>query len=200
MNELITRSFTFDDLSAEDDGSVIRGHAAVFNQPTNIGNYFEEVIDTRAFDECELNDVMFLVNHNMNSLPLARSTGSADSTMKLSIDSKGLCIEARLDTENNSDARAFYSAVKRKDIQGMSFAFTIREQTWDRLDTKLPLRKITGIRKVIEVSGVNRPAYDGTDISARSAEGALKEIEEARSKIDNSSLELEKLKIKILNL
>ena len=82
----------------------------------------------------------------------------------------------------------------------MSFAFTIREQSWDRLDTKLPLRKITGIRKVIEVSGVNRPAYAGTDISARSEENALREIEEARSKENNSSLELEKLKIKILNL
>lgn len=200
MSELITRSFVFDDLSVEEEGSIIRGHAAVFDQPTNIGNYFEEVIDKRAFDNCDLKDVMFLVNHNMNSLPLARSTGDSDSTMKISIDSKGLCIEARLDTENNSDARAFYSAVKRKDITGMSFAFTIREQSWDRLDTKLPLRKITGIRKVIEVSGVNRPAYAGTDISARSEENALREIEEARSKENNSSLELEKLKIKILNL
>ena len=200
MSELITRSFVFDDLSVEEEGSIIRGHAAVFDQPTNIGNYFEEVIDKRAFDNCDLKDVMFLVNHNMNSLPLARSTGDSDSIMKISIDSKGLCIEARLDTENNSDARAFYSAVKRKDITGMSFAFTIREQSWDRLDTKLPLRKITGIRKVIEVSGVNRPAYAGTDISARSEENALREIEEARSKENNSSLELEKLKIKILNL
>lgn len=200
MSELITRSFTFEDLAVEEEGNIIRGHAAVFNQPTTIGNYFEEVIDTRAFDNCELSDVMLLINHDMSSLPLARATNNSDSTMKLTIDTKGLCIEASLDIENNSEARSFYSAVKRKDITGMSFSFLIREQSWSRLDTKLPLRKITGIKKVIEVSGVNRPAYSGTDINARSKEKALEEIEEARNKINNSNLELEKLKIKILNL
>ncbi len=200
----VTRSFEVNDFNVNDEGNRVTGHAAVFGQTTNIADCFYEVIERGAFDECDLSDVMFLVNHIQDKIPMARSrTNSGNSTMSLQVDEKGLFIDASLDVENNSESKSVYSAVKRGDMDGMSFAFFIKEQTWENLDSKMPTRRIKKIKKVSEVSVVNRPAYSGTSINARSEEvtNAQKEIESLRKKNNNSSdeLELQKLKLKLLS-
>lgn len=201
----ITRNFTFPDLStsSENEGK-IEGHAAVFNKRTNIAGMFEEIIEPGAFDECNFDDVLLFVNHNQNKIPLARSRrNNGNSTMQIQIDQKGLLIQANLDIENNQESKSLYSAVKRKDIDGMSFAFRIKDQEWEGLDTELPLRKIKKIAKVQEVSAVNMPAYSDTDISARdqvALENAKKTLDNVRSKgLDNpNAIEIEQLKNQIL--
>lgn len=198
MNDIVTRSL--------EDGnkSSIEGHAAVFNQTTDIGGFFYEVIERGAFDECDFSDVALFVNHEQDELPLARSKKSnGNSTMQLQVDEIGLFIRADLDTKNNLNASALYSAIERKDVTGMSFAFRIKEQKWENLDSKMPTRRITKIAKVYEVSAVNNPAYESTEIFARdksALDEAKKSLDGARSKKDLSEsedLELERAKLKL---
>ncbi|WP_308637712.1 HK97 family phage prohead protease [Paenibacillus silvisoli] len=203
-NGAVKRSFGIADMRAVDDGTYIEGHAAVYNQKTAIGDWFYEVIERGAFDQCNFDDVLFCVNHDLQKIPLARSRrNNANSTMQLRMDEAGLYIRANLDIENNTESKSLYSAVTRQDIDGMSFIFFIGEEKWEDLDTKMPTRRILKINRVIEVSAVNFPAYSGTDINARdqsALDNAMTALENARSQLDNSAaeLEVERLKNQIL--
>ena len=207
MDELrAVRSFQAPDLQSENEAGKITGHAAVFGQMTNIGGFFNEVIERGAFDECDLSDVLFYVNHNDQKIPLARSRrNNGNSTMQISIDDEGLKVEALLDIDNNQEARSLCSAISRGDIDGMSFAFRIKEQKWENLDSDMPTRRILRFARVYEVSAVNMPAYDGTSIYARSQEvleNASAALDSARmTELDNSGqneVEILKLRNQIL--
>ena len=78
----------------------------------------------------------------------------------------GMEIRVDLDIENNQDARTLYSAVKRGDISGMSFMFTVNKSIWEEEESENPLRRIAHIEKVFEVSAVAFPAYDSTTLQA----------------------------------
>lgn len=209
---LIRRNYNIFDIktrSEKNDNGIrrIEGHPVVFEQTTDIGGYFYEVIDRGAFDECDLTDVLLFVNHNQNKIPLARSRrNNGNSTMHLQIDNIGLFMSADIDVDNNPEARALYSAIQRGDLDGMSFAFRIKEQEWLNLDTKMPTRRIKKFAKLYEVSAVNKPAYESTDINARdknALENAKRELESARSQeLDNSadSLEFEREQLKFLKI
>jgi hypothetical protein len=159
------------DLTAQPEGNVIEGHAAVFNQRADINGWFYEIIENGAFDKTDFTDVLFSINHDLSKIPLARSRNNNESsTLFLKIDDQGLYSRASLDIENNVDAKSLYSAVERKDISGMSFIFYVRNETWEDLDTDMPTRRITDIEKVIEVSAVSFPAFPQTDINSRSSE------------------------------
>jgi len=197
--EPVKRSFGLMDLRAVDDGSYIEGHPAVYDQVTSIGGWFNEVIERGAFDECDFDDVLFSVNHDLRKIPLARSRrNNGNSTMQLVVDDMGLNVRASLDVEGNTEAKSLYSAVKRGDIDGMSFIFFVKDEKWEDIDSDMPTRRIQKIKKVIEVSAVNFPAYTGTDINARDQaaldNAAKSALENARSQLDNSKDELEFLK------
>lgn len=191
MDELVRRSYQFDIRAATDEthGNIITGRPIVYNSMTDMGGYFAEVIDHGALDEADLTDVRFLVNHDTSKIPLARSRrNNENSTMRFSVDSEGLLLErVDLDTENNTEARALYSAVQRGDISGMSFAFIIREQRWENLDSDYPTRHITKISRVIEVSAVTFPAYESTSIHARDNSA----LESARTALESAKRSLE---------
>lgn len=200
LGEREKRSFTLPDLRAESEGGIVQGHAAIFDQRVSIGGWFEEVIERTAFDKTDFRDVVMTVNHNLQNIPLARSrNNNTNSTLQLSVDDAGLFIRASLDTENNSEARALHASIARQDITGMSFIFIIRDAVWENLDSDMPTRRITDIARVIEVSAVSFPAYDGTDISARdqeALESAKAALESARSSLGSDHNELEFLRIK----
>lgn len=201
MKEMsVRRSFNALDFKTSDDEYNVEGHAAVFNQTTNIGGWFNEVIERGAFDDCDFSDVSFFINHNVESIPLARSRKfNGNSTMELEVDEIGLYIRANLDIENNTEAKTVHSSISRGDIDGMSFAFRIKEQTWENLDSDMPTRRIQKIAKVFEVSAVNNPAYVDTDISARDKkdlEKAKLEVDTARSNVNDTSKEIEILRLK----
>ncbi|MBR0599042.1 HK97 family phage prohead protease [Sinanaerobacter chloroacetimidivorans] len=175
------RAFAMPDLIVQPEGNVIEGHAAVFNQVANIGGWFNEVIERGAFDKTDFTDVLFSINHDLSKIPLARSrNNNENSTLFLKIDEEGLYSRASLDTDNNTEAKALYSAVERKDITGMSFIFYVRDEVWEDLDTDMPTRRITDIAKVIEISAVNFPAYPQTDINSRS-----ESLDSVREKLDS---------------
>lgn len=195
--ELISRAYT-SEFSIQ--ANTITGLAAVYESRTNIGNFFYEVIERGAFDETDLTDVLFFVNHDLSKIPLARSRrNNGNSSMTLKVDERGLNIETNLDVENNADARSLISAIKRGDITGMSFLFSVKEDAWEELDAKIPTRRIKKIARVREVSAVNFPAYDATEISAResrSLDSDLKALENARAVLDKTKEESEVLKLK----
>ena len=125
--------------------------------------------------------------------------------MQLTVDNDGMGIRVTLDTENNTEARSLYSAVQRGDISGMSFMFGIRDEEWDDLDSDHPTHRIKDISTVVEVSAVTFPAYDATEINARSKaalDNARSAVETARQQgaktLDSEELELLKEKTKIL--
>lgn len=181
-----TRAFSMPDLTADPQGNVLQGHAAVFGQSYDMYGLWTETIARGAFDNTDFTDVLFDVNHDLSRIPLARSrNNNANSTLQLQIDDQGLATRATLDVENNTDARALYSAVGRGDISGMSYIFAVRNDEWTGLDSDMPQRTITDIAKVYEVSAVSMPANPGTDISARSAdalESAKRVLESARER------------------
>lgn len=177
------RSYSFEVRAEETErGHIITGRPIVYNSRTDLG-WFDEIIMPGALDNADLTDVRFLVNHDTSKIPLARSRrNNGNSTMLLTVDLDGMGIRVDLDTENNAEARALYSAVERGDISGMSFMFGIRGEDWENLDSDHPTRKITDISTVVEVSAVTFPAYDATEIDARS-KGAL---DNARAALDSA--------------
>lgn len=182
--ELERRSYCFEIRADEENGiGVLRGRPIVYNALTDLG-WFDEIIDPGALDGADLKDVRFLVNHNTDMIPLARSRRNNDnSTMHMTADNEGLSLDwVKLDIENNAEARALFSAVQRSDITGMSFMFSVDGEAWDNLDSDHPTRHITKIGSVIEVSAVTFPAYEQTEISTRSKEA----LDNARSALEKA--------------
>ena len=160
----------------EQHGAHITGTPIVFNQVTDLG-WIREVIDPGALDNTDLKDVRFLVGHDTTDIPLARSrNNNENSTMQLLVNDNGMDIRVDLDIENNPRAKELYSAVKRGDISGMSFMFTVEKDAWEDLESEQPLRRITSISRVFEVSAVTFPAYEGTSLEAASEGEALESV------------------------
>lgn len=175
-----TRAYSFE-LRA-DEGYNITGRPIVYNSKTDLG-YFDEIIERGALDKADLRDVRFLVNHDTKSIPLARSRrNNANSTMQMTVDDEGMLIRVTLDVENNSEAKNLYSAIKRGDVTGMSFAFHVSDERWENLETDHPTRHILAIENVAEVSAVTFPAYEATTIQARSREA----LENARAALEKA--------------
>ena len=184
------RAFDFEirATESEETGSVVEGTPIVFGKRTDLG-WYDEIIDKKALDKCDLKDVRFLVNHNLDMTPLARSrNNNKKSTMQMTVGDDGMGIRVSLDTENNSDAKNLYSAIKRGDVSGMSFMFKVRGDKWDDIDGDHPTRTITDISKVYEVSAVTFPAYEQTSISARSQ----RTLESARAALESAREEKKK--------
>ena len=185
----------------EEHGHFLSGQPIVFNERTDLG-WLDEIIEDGALDDTDLRDVRFLVNHNTDMIPLARSrNNNANSTMQLEVvPGSGMNIRVDLDTENNAEAKSLYSAVSRGDISGMSFMFVVDKDSWEGVDTDHPTRKIQSINRVIEVSAVTFPAYAQTSIQARGLSDAL---ESARASLESerarlAEIERRKQKIRIL--
>ena len=162
----------------DSEDMIIEGYAAVFNQETDLG-WCKEVIDNRAFDECDMKDCCLNYNHGQ-SKPVARTR---NHTLELLVDAIGLKIRAKIiDTTEGID---LYKSVKEGLIDKMSFAFTVKEDEWDyETDT----RRIKNIDKLYDVSIVDIPAYEGTSVFARSKE----QYEEEKRKYEKLKLEKKK--------
>lgn len=163
----------------EDDGMVVEGYAAVFDSVTNLG-YMNEVIDRGAFDGADMSDIVMKYNHENNVLPMARTRGGS---LQFNVDDHGLKIRAKLpDTSVNRD---IYTLIQEGVLSKMSFAFTVKSEEYDyETDT----RRILAFDKIFDVSVVDVPAYESTEIYARSKEEYEKEKEQ------HKKLELEKKK------
>jgi len=196
------------ELREEESKLILEGYAIVFDAETLIGvdepgKGYYETIAKGSIDSSALKDVPLRYNHSNENYILARTR---NNSLTLTIDEKGLFIHAELQA-NVQSHRDAYNMVKSGLLDKMSFAFTVKEHEIDK-SGKLPRRRITKIDKLFDVSIVDTPAYDATEIHARSlalVETELKALdnEEQRKSLENEkeanqkALELEKLKIKI---
>ena len=142
--------------TTEDNKMEIKGYAAVFNSPETYS--YTEVIDSKAFDGADMSDVVLRYNHNDSFMVLARTR---NKSLGLNVDEKGLFIDATLQ-DDITDHRNIFNAIKSGLIDKQSFAFTVDEDSYD-YDTDT--RTITKIGKVFDVSVVDQPFYNATDVS-----------------------------------
>lgn len=204
MKKKEIRAFIFEVRAEQDEehGHYLTGQPIVYNERTNLG-WCDEIIDDGALDGADLRDVRFLINHNVDMIPLARSrNNNTNSTMQLEIvPGAGLNIRVNLDTENNAEAKSLYSAVGRGDISGMSFMFTVDEDKWEDINTDHPTRHILKFDKVFEVSAVTFPAYEATSIAKRGLTDALESAPESLESAKAAYREMERKKqlIRILS-
>lgn len=193
------RAFDFEVRAEENEehGHFLTGRPIVYGQRTDLG-WYDEIIEQGALDTTDLKDVRFLVNHNTDMIPLARSRNNTDnSTMQMTVDQDGMVIRADLDIENNSDAKNLYSAVARGDISGMSFMFSVDGDSWDEPDSDHPTRHIYSIGRVMEVSAVTFPAYSATSIQTRGLSEALDGAKESLEGVRAEQLEIERRRMKL---
>lgn len=161
MKEIRKLDLQFRAEDTEDGKMEIKGYAAVFNSPETYG--YTEVISERAFDEADMSDVVLRYNHNDSFMVLARTR---NDSLKLNVDEKGLFIDAKLQ-DDITDHRNIFNAIKSGLIDKQSFAFVVDDYDYD-YDTDT--RTITKIGKVYDVSVVDQPFYNATDVSVARSE------------------------------
>ena len=168
------RAFEF-----ETDEMRIEGKAVAFESPTVMaeidGMKFYEVIDRNAFAEAKMDDVVLVENHQGRA-----AAKTKNRTLELRTSDDGLFIKA--DLSKNATGRELYEAIQNGFYDKMSFAFTVRKDSYDK---ESRTRRIEKIDRLFDVSAVDFPAYSETSISARSffeaeAEKEMKERAEAQ--------------------
>lgn len=173
------RNADFSDVELREDGDKIQftGHAAVFTRLSEDLGGFRERIQPGAFKKVlDANaDVRFLFNHDPNHVMARTKSG----TMELREDPKGLRVYAELaPTTIAKDLRVL---VKRGDVDGMSFAFSVDKDVWAEEDGVLT-RTIVSFRDLFDVGPVVYPAYPQTDASMRAIVLGAQLVEEPPAK------------------
>lgn len=142
----------------------IEGYFAVFNSIYDIGAGMSEEVAPGAFSETLSGDIRALVNHD-TTLVLGRTSAH---TLELREDTRGLWGSISINP-NDTDAMNLYQRVKRGDVSQCSFGFDILEEDTEiheNGDVHWTIKKV----KLYEVSCCTFPAYESTNISARSEE------------------------------
>lgn len=143
----------------EDGKMEIKGYAAVYDSPETYD--YTELIAKGAFDESDMSDVVLRYNHNDSFMVLARTR---NKSLDLKVDDNGLFMDAKLQ-DDITEHKNIFNAIKSGLIDKQSFAFTVEEDNYD-YDTDT--RTITKIGKVFDVSVVDQPFYNATDVSIAS--------------------------------
>jgi len=164
------RFYLFDDanisIEKREDGTESRkvvGYAAVFDKwSRNFSSWFREKIDREAFKETDMSDTVALFNHNSDKL-LARAGG----TLKLSVDEIGLRYE--FEAPNTTAGNDLLENIRRGDVRGSSFAFTVKEDEWteSESDQVEEDRIIRSIGMLYDVGPVTFPAYPDTIVAGK---------------------------------
>ena len=174
-------------ISDKDDKKEYRvsGYSTMFNQPFVLyrdkwdGQEIEvrEQVDSHAFDEADMSDVIFNLNHE--DRVFARLS---NNTLKLNIEEKGLHVDAYLG--GTEEGRKIHEEIEGGYLTKMSYRFSVEDDKWEEFtegDKRVYLRTITKMRKLYDVSVVSIPADDHTSISARSVfDGVIEKLQAER--------------------
>lgn len=176
-----------------EESKVVRGYASTFNQPytlmQNENIVIQEQVDSRAFDDADLSDVIMQYDHE--GRVFARIS---NGTLSVSPDETGLAIEANLG--GTDIGNQLFQEIKGGYTTKMSYGYTVNGSEWEERKLEdgriLRLRTVTSVGKVYDVSAVSLPANNATSISVRNlSDGVIAEIEAERLK----ALELERKKL-----
>lgn len=158
--------------------TIVRGYAAKFDVLYSLGE-FDECVGRGAFNNADMTDIVCLFNHNPDEI-LGRTTGG---TLKVGVDSIGLFYEVVL--PNSPRGENMRVALERSDVTQSSWAFTLGSDLnkwgdkWTRHPTGRPIRTLTHVKKIYDVSPVTTPAnpdtssYISSDTTERSYQAFL---------------------------
>lgn len=144
----------------EEKRYIVEGYASTFEPYilfTMDGVDYKERIEPTAFDEADLSDVVFRLEHQ--GRVYARTSAG---TVELWHDEHGL--GQRTDLSKTQSARDVFADIEAGNYPKMSFAFTVAEGG-DDYDKATHTRTISKIAKVFDVSPVSFPANPGTELS-----------------------------------
>lgn len=182
-NDREYRSFNIE-TREEENKYMVEGYASTFERYDLFemdGIMFHEQIDRHAFDDADMTDVVFLLDHTGRVYARTKN-----NTVSLSIDDHGLL--TRTDLSRTEASRAVAEDIAVGNYSQMSFAFTVAEDHFDR-DSNT--RVIDRVKKVYDISAVAFPANPGTDIGLSMRDyfhGEMEKIEAER--LQQKELEL----------
>lgn len=160
------------------------GKFTTFNQRYSIGydwwlgkEVFEQV-NRDAFKDADFSNCFFKYNHSEEALVMA-----SYASQTIMFDYKEDGVYATIRTPATQQAKDVYALVQRGILNKMSWAFTVRKQSFDKDNSTY---EILSVDKVYDISVVAVPANPETSI-------------EARSKITNTDeiIQLKKRKLKL---
>jgi len=152
-----------DGIDDTDNKMIIEGKAIAFDEPTVLfeyeGTQYKEIIARGAMDEADISYAYLKYNHSNNIMAMARTK---NKTLQIEIRDDGVWIRAIL--ANTTAGRDLYELVRSGIIDKMSFAFTIKDETYDKQAHTWTVRKID---KLYDVAAVEIPAYENTLLFSR---------------------------------
>lgn len=192
----------------EESSFLVEGYASTFEEYQlweDDEMILRERIEPTAFDDADLSDVVFLLDHTGRVYARTKN-----DTVKLSTDDKGLY--SVTDLSKTTASRAVYEDIEAGNYSQMSFAFTVAA---DRFEEKraegektIYTRIIDRIAKVYDISAVGFPANPTTNIgvATRAAfDGAIEQLTAERLESEKRDHEVREraraqLKIKFMEV
>lgn len=177
----IARTFTT-------NGRTVSGYAIRFNEDSAFMGFTERISPSALpASMLENADIFAYFNHDWSKV-LARTPNS----LKLDLRNDGLYYE--FEAPNTQDGNDLLEHIKRGEMYGTSFAFSLPEdgsgEVWTKQEDGTYLREIIMFDALYEISPVYTPAYPTTSVSARCLE-YVRNTEEQNMKEDEKD-ELEK--------
>ena len=186
------RSMEMRVLDNEEVSYRVEGYASTFERYKlfeDEGTEYFEQIDPRAFDEADMSDAVFRIDHEG---PVYARTSAG--TVEIWVDEHGLA--QRTDLSKTQKARDLFEDIKAGNYPKMSFAFTVAEDHYDRATHT---RIIDRIAKVFDVSPVSFPANPTTELSVSTRDYFNGVIEaEKAERLERERREAQKQRIRIL--
>lgn len=186
LRTLEVRASTIEDSNS--GKMIIEGKAICYDDETVLFEYdgvqYKEVIKAGAFDGADMRYCYLKYNHSDNIMAMARVK---NGTLQIEARDDGVYFKAEL--ANTTAGRDLYELVKRGDIDKMSFAFTIKEESYDETEHRWTVYKIGN---VYDFAAVTVPAYDNTDLYSR----RFGDVEARKSEVETLNREKEQLEQK----
>lgn len=171
----IARAFTT-------NGRTVSGYAIRFNEDSAFMGFTERISPSALpASMLENADIFAYFNHDWGKV-LARTPNS----LKLDLRSDGLYYE--FEAPNTQDGNDLLEHIKRGEMYGTSFAFSLPEdgsgEVWTKQEDGTYLREIVMFDALYEISPVYTPAYPTTSVSARCLE-YVRKLEEQNMNEDD---------------
>lgn len=190
------------EMRALDDGTevqdmIVEGYAFKYNVETVLwksrnGYEYREIIDKGALEGADVKDVPLKYNHSNEQFIFARTR---NGSLELKDDDIGLHIRARI--INTQQGRDLFKMIQERLIDKMSFCFTQKEYA-DEYGDNYTRTRIKKFDRIWDVSAVDIPAYDDTEIYARSISLLERRTQPFLERKEKARFQRARLKIKLL--
>lgn len=168
---------------ADEENRTIEGVSIVFNQLSEDLGFREQIVPEAVEGVIEESDIFLLYNHDRDRGYLARSR-NGKGTLKIDIRTDGVHFSCK--APHTALAEEVREHLIAGDTNQCSFAFTVAEDRWEKMEDGTYLRTILKFDRIYDFSIVDTPAYSQTSASCRSfnefKEKEARELEEQKAK------------------